>query len=238
MNFKQEVLVWRANFFTGLAVVLPSAISIAVVLWLFGTIANITDKLLFLIPPEWKYVNAQTGAIHWYWSVVALLLAVTIISLIGRLTRHFIGRKLIELFDIWMLRIPLLNKIYGAIKQVNEAFSSNKDSSFRQVVLVEFPNKGTFSVGFITGDQNQEIQARTKEKIVSVFVPTTPNPTSGFLILVPESSITKLDMTVADGIKFIISLGAVSPEFKPGTPLPSPNFSRTGEGKPVRTTPP
>ena len=139
MNFKQEVLVWRANFFTGLAVVLPSAISIAVVLWLFGTIANITDKLLFLIPPEWKYVNAQTGAIHWYWSVVALLLAVTIISLIGRLTRHFIGRKLIELFDIWMLRIPLLNKIYGAIKQVNEAFSSNKDSSFRQVVLVEFP---------------------------------------------------------------------------------------------------
>ena len=237
MNFKQEVLVWRANFFTGLAVVLPSAISIAVVLWLFGTIANITDKLLFLVPPEWKYVNGQTGAIRWYWSVVALLLAVTIISLIGRLTRHFIGRKLIELFDIWMLRIPLLNKIYGAIKQVNEAFSSNKDSSFRQVVLVEFPNKGTFSVGFITGDQNQEIQARTKEKIVSVFVPTTPNPTSGFLILVPESSITRLDMTVADGIKFIISLGAVSPEFKPGTPLPSPNFNRGREGMPDRAAP-
>ena len=237
MNFKREVVIWRANFFTGLAVVLPSAISIAVVLWLFGTIANITDKLLFLVPPEWKYVNGQAGAIRWYWSVVAFLLAITVISLIGRLTRHFIGRKLIELFDGWMLRIPLLNKIYGAIKQVNEAFSSNKDSSFRQVVLVEFPKQGTYSVGFITGDQNQEIQARTQEKIVSVFVPTTPNPTSGFLILVPENSVTKLNMSVADGIKFIISLGAVSPEFKPGTPLPAAVFSRTGEGEPGRSAP-
>lgn len=235
MNLKRDVLIWRANFFTGLAVVLPSAISIALVFWLFGTIANITDKLLFLVPPAWKYVNGQGGAIHWYWSVVAFLLTIATISLIGRLTRNFIGRKLIELFDGWMLRIPLLNKIYGAIKQVNEAFSSNKDSSFRQVVLVEFPNKGTFSVGFITGDQNQEIQARTKEKIVSVFVPTTPNPTSGFLILVPETAVTKLDMSVADGIKFIISLGAVSPEFKPGSMMPAAPSNRVAEGETTRT---
>lgn len=238
MNFKRNVLVWRANFFTGLAVVLPSAISIALVFWLFGTIANITDKLLFLVPSEWKYLNGQGGAIRWYWSAVAFLLAITTISLIGRLTRNFIGRKLIELFDSWMLRIPLLNKIYGAIKQVNEAFSSNKDSSFRQVVLVEFPNQGTYSVGFITGDQNQEIQARTKEKIVSVFVPTTPNPTSGFLILVPETAVTKLDMTVADGIKFIISLGAVSPEFRPGTPLPSAHSNLPAGPESTRTGPP
>ena len=238
MNLKRDALIWRANFFTGLAVVLPSAISIALVFWLFGTIANITDKLLFLVPPGWKYVNGQSGAIHWYWSLVAFLLTVTVISLIGRLTRNFIGRQLIGLFDGWMLRIPLINKIYGAIKQVNEAFSSNKDSSFRQVVLVEFPKQGTYSVGFITGDQNQEIQARTREKIVSVFIPTTPNPTSGFLILVPEHSVTKLDMTVADGIKFIISLGAVSPDFKPGASSPSVAVSRSESDESIRPAPP
>jgi uncharacterized membrane protein len=121
-----------------------------------------------------------------------------------------------------------LNKIYGTVKQVNEAFSSNQKSAFRQVVLVEFPRAGHYSIGFVTGEQTQEVQLKTPEKVVSVFVPTTPNPTSGFLVLVPERSLTKLDMTVADGIKFIISLGSVSPEFvaagglKPQAPPPSP----------------
>ena len=123
---------------------------------------------------------------------------------------------MIEWLDTAMLRVPLLNKIYGTIKQVNEAFSSGKKTAFKTVVLVEFPRPGMYSIGFITSEQHEEVQTKTKEKVVCVFVPTTPNPTSGFLVLVPEDKVTKLDMSVADGIKYIISLGSVAPEYAPG----------------------
>ncbi len=173
---------------------------------------------LFFLPREWTHQNQGLGPVHWYWSLVALLVAILFISLLGRFARHYVGKKLIQLVDIIMLRVPLLNKIYGTIKQVNEAFSSNKRSSFKQVVLVEFPRPGQYSVGFVTGEQNQEVQAKTKEHVVSVFIPTTPNPTTGFLILVPHQALTLLEMSVAEGIKFIISLGSVAPEYNPQLP--------------------
>jgi uncharacterized membrane protein len=204
---------WRANFFAGLAVVLPGVISIAVVVWLFGTVSNITDTLLFFLPPEWTHKDHGLGPTHWYWSLFALLLSIFLIGLVGGLARNYLGRKLIEAVDLLLLRVPLLNKIYGTIKQVNAAFTSGSKSSFKQVVLVEFPRAGHYSLGFITAEQTQEVQLKTTGKVVSVFVPTTPNPTSGFLVLVPESDLTKLDMPVADGIKFIISLGSISTEF-------------------------
>jgi len=121
---------------------------------------------------------------------------------------------LIEWLDGLMMQVPLLNKFYGAIKQVNEAFAGNKNS-FKTVVMVEFPSAGIYSIGFITNEQHGEVQQKTKAKVVCVFVPTTPNPTSGFLILVPEEKVTKLDMSVADGIKYIVSLGSIAPEFLP-----------------------
>lgn len=183
---------WRANFFAGLAIVLPAVISIGVVVWLFGTVSNITDLLLFFLPTDLTHKNAGTGPMYWYWSLEALLLAVLIITMMGRLARYYLGKKIIEYLDLALLGIPLLNKIYSTIKQVNDAFSTNQKSSFQQVVLVEFPRSGCYSVGFVTGEQRAELQAKTKEKIVSVFVPTTPNPTSGFLILVPEQELTKL----------------------------------------------
>src|SRR6267154_1201033 len=111
----------------------------------------------------------------------------------------------------------MMNKIYGATKQVNDAFSSGNKTAFRTVVLVEYPRPGVYSVGFITSEPNEEIRAKTKEKVVCVFIPTTPNPTGGFLVLVPEDQVTKLDMSVADGIKFIVSLGAIPPEPVLGT---------------------
>ena len=215
MKKKKLFTVGRANFFAGLAIVLPAVVSIAVVVWLFGTVANFTDTLLFFVPDEWSHKNGGAGPMHWYWSLAALLLAVLLISLVGSLARYYLGKKLIELVDLVLLRVPLLNKIYGTIKQVNAAFSAGNKSSFKQVVLVEFPRAGQYSLGFITGDQTQEVQVGTKEKVVSIFVPTTPNPTSGFLVLVPEKDVTRLDMPVGDGIKFIISLGSISPEFTP-----------------------
>lgn len=214
MEHKSLFARWRSNFLTGLVLVLPAVISLAVIKWLFGTISSVTDLLLFFLPKSVTHEDAGTGPTHWYWSLIALLIAVVIISIIGRLARNYFGRKMIEWLDAAMLRIPLFNKIYAAIKQVNEAFTGNKHS-FKTVVLVQFPSAGMYSVGFITSEQNDEVQQKTREKVVCVFVPTTPNPTSGFLILVPEEKVTKLDMSVADGIKYIVSLGSISPEHLP-----------------------
>ena len=209
MANKENNLVaqWRANFFTGLAIVMPAVISIAVVVWLFRNVANLTDYLLFFLPPRLTHANGGKGEMAWYWSICAFLFAIALITLIGRFGRNYFARKAIQWTDNALLRIPLLNKIYGTIKQVNESFSSNK-SSFKQVVLVTFPHKDSRSVGFVTGEQ----KGTDGQKWISVFIPTTPNPTSGFLVMVRESEITKLDMSIADGIKFIISLGAISPD--------------------------
>jgi uncharacterized membrane protein len=210
---------WRASFLTGLAITLPAIISLAAVKWLFGTVSSFTDALLFfleyLLNPKAVYENGQSGPMFWYWSLLALLLAVALICGVGLLARYYIGKRLIEWLDGLMMQVPLLNKFYGAIKQVNEAFAGNKNS-FKTVVLVEFPREGMYSVGFLTSEQRTEVQQKTKEKVVAVFIPTTPNPTSGFLVLVPEDQVTKLDMSVADGIKYIVSLGSISPEFLPG----------------------
>jgi uncharacterized membrane protein len=205
---------WRSNFFTGLAVTLPAIVSIAALLWVFSTVSNITDWLLFFLPHDITHQDHGTGPVYWYWSLVALLLAVALISVVGLLARYYIGKRMIEWLDLAMMQVPLLNKFYGAIKQVNEAFAGNKNS-FKTVVMVEFPSAGIYSIGFITNDQSGEVQQKTREKVVCVFVPTTPNPTSGFLILVPEEKVTRLDMNVADGIKYIVSLGSISPEHLP-----------------------
>ena len=236
----RSLVRWRINFFAGLAVVLPIVISLAIVVWLFGTVSGITDALLWLLwlPREWTHQDGGKGLVHWYWSLVALLLAVLIIGIIGRFARHYIGKKLIQLVDLIMLRVPLLNKIYGTIKQVNAAFSTNKRSSFRQVVLVEFPRPGQYSVGFVTGEQNQEVQAKTKEHVISVFIPTTPNPTTGFLILLPEHAVTMLEMSVAEGIKFIISLGSVAPDYTPRVAFPTASLPTLPEINPNPTATP
>jgi len=202
---------WRANFFAGLAIVLPAAISVIVVFWLFQYVSNVTNNLLFFLPDTWthsKLPNGGLGGMYWYWSWVSLILTVVLICLVGRYGRNYLGRKTIEWIDQALMRVPLLNKVYGTVKQVNQSFSSNK-SSFKQVVLVTFPHARSRSLAFVTGEQ----KGLGPEKLISVFIPTTPNPTSGFLLLVPESEVVKLDISVADGIKFIISLGAISPDY-------------------------
>ncbi len=209
---------WRASFLAGLAVTLPALLTIAVVKWLFGTISSFTDTLLFFLPylvvPKEVYVNGQSAPMFWYWSVLALLLAMVMITLVGLLARYYIGKRIIAWVDSVMMNVPFLNRFYGAIKQVNEAFSGNKHS-FKTVVMVEFPREGMYSVGFLTSEQRNEVQQKSWENVVAVFIPTTPNPTSGFLVLVPEDKVKKLDMSVADGIKYIVSLGSIAPGHHP-----------------------
>jgi uncharacterized membrane protein len=209
---------WQANFWAGLAIVLPAVISLAVLRWLFGTIANITDTLLIFLPTKLTHQADGNGPMYWYWSLVALVLAIFLIGTVGLLARNYFGRKIIEWVDSALLRIPLLNKIYGATKQVNDAFSSSNKTAFRTVVLVEFPHPGVRSIGFITSDQLEEVEVRTGQKMVCVFVPATPNPTSGFLLMVPEEKVVKLEISVPDAIKYIISLGALLPAGLPANP--------------------
>jgi len=206
---------WRASFFTGLLIVLPGVVTLAVVKWFFGTVSSLTDSLLFFLPTSITHENQGAGPIHWYWSLLALTVAIGIVSAVGGMTRYYIGKRMIAWADGVMLRVPVLNKIYGTIKQVDQAFTSGKKSSFKTVVLVEYPREGIYSVGFITSEQADEVEQKTGRKCVRIFIPTTPIPTGGFLIIVPEEKVIKLDMSVADGFKYIISIGALANEFTP-----------------------
>lgn len=204
---------WQANFWAGLVIVLPAVISLAVLRWLFGTVAVITDTLLVFLPARLTHQNGGYGPMYWYWSLVALLVAIFLIGTVGLLARNYFGRRIIEWVDSALLRVPLLNKIYGTTKQVNDAFSATNKTAFRTVVLVEFPHPEMWSIGFVTSEQQHEVQAKTGQKVVCVFVPATPNPTSGFLLMVPEAKVIKLDMSVPNAIKYIISLGAILPDY-------------------------
>ncbi len=210
---------WRDSFLTGVVVILPGVVTFAVIKWLAVTVSSLTDLLLFFLPAKWTHAEHGHGPMHWYWSLAALVVAIVLVTAIGVLTRYYIGQQIIEWLDALLLRVPLLNKIYGTIKQVNEAFSSGNKTSFKTVVKVEFPSPGSYSVGFVTSEQNELLTGHgDEERLINVFIPTTPNPTSGFLIVVPESKVTKLDLSVAEGIKYIISLGAIAPDpAPPGT---------------------
>jgi uncharacterized membrane protein len=216
---------WRANFLAGLAIVLPAVITLAVVRWLVGTVSNVTDVLLIFLPTSLTHERAGEGPMLWYWSLLALALAVLLISLIGRSARHYAGKKLIEWVDIALLRIPLLNKIYGAVKQVNEAFTTNSKTAFKQVVMIEYPRAGAYSIGFVTTESPPEGTGVSKS-LIGVFIPTTPNPTSGFLVLVKPEEVIRLSMSVPDGIKYIISLGAITKEPGALTPGFAPTLNR------------
>ena len=213
MEQKSLFARWRTSFLAGLAVVLPGVITLAIVKWLFGTISSFTDLLLFFLPR--KVTHDDTGNVYWYWSLLAIVMAVILVTIIGMAAKNYIGRRMIDLADNLMLRVPVLNKIYGTIKQVDQAFSSGKKSSFQTVVLVEYPREGIYSVGFITSEQSPKVDEKIGKKCVCIFIPTTPLPTGGFLIIVPEEKVTKLNMTVEEGFKYIISIGAISQERLP-----------------------
>jgi uncharacterized membrane protein len=205
---------WRANFLAGLAVVLPAVLSIGALVWVFGTVASFTDTLLFFLPHDLTHRNRGDGPMFWYWSLLAFVLAISLICGVGVLARNYFGKKMIEWVDSALMHVPFLNKIYGATKQVNEALTSGNKNSFKTVVLVEFPHPGSYSMGFLTSEEPPETHAKVKEKLVCVYVPTTPNPTGGFLLLMPDDKVVRLEMSVADGIKYIISLGALAPELR------------------------
>jgi len=140
-----------------------------------------------------------------------ILISVLLITLIGWLSLSFLGKKLLDLFNRVLKKIPILRTIYSAIGQMTESFTKN-DKGKKNVVLVEYPRKGTWAVGFATNDNSGEITTKTNKKLVNVFIPTTPNPTSGFLLMFPKEDVLYLDLTFEEASKFIVSAGTSNPD--------------------------
>lgn len=145
---------------------------------------------------------------------VGIITLLVVIFLVGFLTANFMGKKLLSLWERFLQKIPFVRNIYSALKQIVDTFSLQGSGNFNKVVLVEYPRKGIYAIGFVTGASKGEVQDMTKEKVLNIFIATTPNPTSGFLILVPENEVIPLDMKVEDGMKMIISGGIITPPEK------------------------
>ena len=190
----------RNYFITGIVVLVP----IGITLYLTKFFIRISSKL---IPAEINPNNYLPILIPG----LEIVLAIIFITLIGYLSLSFIGKKILQLFNDLLKRIPILRTIYSAIGQMAETLAPKRKSK-KSVVLVEYPRKGSWAVGFATKDNKGEISKRTNQKLVNVFIPTTPNPTSGFLLMFPKEDIIYLDMNFEEASKFIVSAGTSNPK--------------------------
>ena len=185
----------RNYFITGIVVLVP----IGITLYLTTFFISISSKLIPQgINPNSYLPFAIPG--------LEILLSVIFITLVGGLSLSFIGKKFLQLFNDLLKKIPILRTIYSAIGQMTETFAPKKGSK-KSVVLIQYPRKGTWAVGFATKENKGEISKKTNTELVNVFVPTTPNPTSGFLLMFPKSEVVYLDMTFEEASKFIVSAG-------------------------------
>ena len=189
----------RNYFFTGVVVLIP----IGITLYLTKFIIEVSSKI---IPSEINPNNYLPFSIPG----LEILISVLIITIVGGLSLSFIGKKILQIINDLFKRIPFLRTIYSAIVQMTESFTQKEDSK-KSVVLVEYPRKGSWAVGFATKKNKTEIAKKTNKNLINVFLPTTPNPTSGFLLMFPEDEIIYLDMTFEEASKFIVSAGTSAP---------------------------
>lgn len=200
LTFIQSV---QRNFLTGLFLLLPLILSVYILVWLYTTITAPTVQVLKQLFPE---LQGGTWALEM--SVFAFCLNITLVIVVGLLTRYVIGRRIFLFFEALVSQVPVLSKVYGGVKQIVQGFSLDKKAVFQKVVLVEFPTPNSRVIGFVTGSADRVTDG---EPSWYVFVPTTPNPTSGFLIVVKVRETREVDLSVGDAIKMIISGGTLIP---------------------------
>lgn len=189
----------RRSFLAGLLVILPLALSLAVLLWIFNQLTG------------WLPFGYRTPLNR----LLALAVLLGLIIFAGWMTRLILGRQLLSFGESVISRIPLLNRMYAFFKEVSHTLFGARKTEFSRVVLVNYPKQGTFALGFVTSEAKGEVQAKTRSEVINVFVPTTPNPTSGFLLMVPQDEVIPLEMSVAEGMKLVISGGSLVPPFIP-----------------------
>ncbi len=194
----------RTYFLTGIVVSAPVGITIWLI-WLF--VAFVDRTVVPLIPESYNPSDVLGVSVPGI-GVVVVLVAVT---LIGFLVTNFFGRFMVKVGENMVSRVPVVRTIYGVLKQIFDAVLAQSEGAFREVVLIEYPRKGIWVIGFITSSTQGEVQRVTPDDMVNVFLPTTPNPTSGFLLFVPRKDCITLHMTVEEGVKLVISGGIVSP---------------------------
>mgnify|MGYP002725630432 CR=1 FL=1 len=201
LSFGQRM---RAYFFAGILVIAPISITLYLA-WLF--IGFVDSKVTPLIPvnynPETYLPFALPG--------LGLVILVLVLTLTGALTAGFMGRLWTRFSERMLARMPVIRNIYSAVKQILETVLADHSKAFREAVLVEYPRRGIWAIAFITGRTEGEVQNVTEEECINIFLPTTPNPTSGFLLFVPKKDLVHLSMTVEEAIKMVISGGIITP---------------------------
>tara|TARA_B100000787_G_scaffold82420_1_gene60711 strand:- start:542 stop:1156 length:615 start_codon:yes stop_codon:yes gene_type:complete len=197
---KSIALKLRNYFFTGVIVLIP----IGFTLYLSKFLINFSTKLVPSgLNPNTYLPYAIPG--------IEIILTIIFITIVGGLSLSFLGKKFLQIIDDLFKRIPILRTIYSAIGQMTESFR-NQDGNKKSVVLLEYPRKGSWAVGFATKENAGEIKSKTNQNLVNVFVPTTPNPTSGFLLMIPKEDLIYLEMSFEEASKFIVSAGTSSPK--------------------------
>ncbi|GAC1629015.1 MAG: DUF502 domain-containing protein [Nevskia sp.] len=194
-GLSQRVL--RRWFFAGLLIWIPLAATLLVIRFLVGLL----DTSLLLIPPSLRPDIPGLGVV----------LSIALVLGTGALAANYLGGRLLHWAEDLLFRIPLVRTLYGGVKKLAETLFSENSSSFKRVVLIEWPRPGVWAIGFQTGDPIREIVLRTGQELIPIFVPTVPNPTGGFIMHVPPQQITALEMTVEEGMRYVISLGVVAP---------------------------
>ena len=194
----------RKYFITGLLVWIPLIITV----WVLSLLNGWMDASLLLIPKAYR----PETLLGFYVPGVGVVLTIALLFVTGLLTANLLGHRLVLLWESLLARIPVVKTIYGGVKQVSDTLFSGQGQAFRKALLVRYPHQGAWAVAFQTGQPNGEIAEILKEDHVSVFIPTTPNPTSGFFMIMPKKDVIELNMSVDAALKYIISMGVVSPE--------------------------
>jgi len=196
----------RKYLIAGLLVWMPLGITFLVI----RAIVGFLDKSLLLLPDTYQ----PDTLLGFHLPGLGVLLAVVLVLATGMIVANLLGRRLVNAWESLLSRIPLVRTLYAGIKQIMEAVLATDAKSFRRVLLVEYPRRGVWSLAFMTTDQLGEVQQKTDTEVIGVFIPTTPNPTSGFVLMVPANEVIELEMTVEQGLKMIISMGTVVPDWQ------------------------
>lgn len=193
----------RKWLFAGLLVVLPLAITVWVLQWILGTL----DQTLLILPVAWH----PDRVFGFHVPGLGVLLAVGILLLVGAITSNFIGRRLVAWGDRLLNRIPVVRSIYSGVKQVSDTLFSENGNAFRTAVLVQWPREGVWTIGFVTGTPGGDVPNHLEGEYLSVYVPTTPNPTGGYFVMLPKKECIELRMSVDEALSYVISMGVVVP---------------------------
>jgi uncharacterized membrane protein len=210
----------RNAFVSGLLLLAPVAITFWVVNFLVQAVGAPTRRLFFFFIPS---DMTSRVFLEYMLYLSAMLLVLSLVTLLGWMSQKLVGRFLVAQFERVVDRLPIVRNVYNSVKQIRDTFVQQQKSVFQKAVLIEYPRKGVFALGFLTGEGRGEPQARTKGDLINIFLPTTPNPTSGFLLMVPRDQVIELEMAIGDAMKLIISGGAVVPPYHefPGSGQPA-----------------